>query len=52
MASKFIIELMKKLDELQNKGIPIVGEENIIEHQPEKEKENSKNELQLIEHEE
>ena len=45
-------ELMKKLDELQNKGIPIVGEENIIEHQPEKEKENSKNELQLIENEE
>ena len=29
-----------------------LGEENIIEHQPEKEKENSKNELQLIEHEE
>ena len=43
-------ELMKKLSELQNKGIPIVGEENIIEHQPEKE--NSKNELHLIEHEE
>ena len=43
-------ELMKKLNELQNKGIPIVGEENIIEHQPEKE--DSENNLQLIEHEE
>jgi hypothetical protein len=43
-------ELMKKLNELQKKGIPIVGEENIIEHQPEKE--DSKDKLKLIEHEE
>ena len=43
-------ELMKKLSELQNKGIPIVGEEKIIEHQPAKE--DSKNDLKLIEHEE
>ena len=43
-------ELMKKLSELQNKGIPIIGEENVIEHQPEKEK--SDEDLKLIEHEE
>ena len=43
-------ELMKKLNELQKKGIPIVGEENIIEHQPEKE--DGKDKLKLIEHEE
>ncbi len=30
-------QLIKKLSELQKKDIPIIGEENIIEHEPIKE---------------
>ena len=41
-------ELMKKLNELQNKGIGIVNEENIIEHEPSKKTKDKK--IKLIEH--
>ena len=41
-------ELMKKLNELQKKGIGIVNEENIIEHEPSKKTKDKK--IKLIEH--
>tara|TARA_R100001163_G_C5054606_1_gene191141 strand:+ start:1246 stop:1803 length:558 start_codon:yes stop_codon:yes gene_type:complete len=42
-------QLLKKLNELQKKGIPIVGEENVIELNPD---DNKNDDLKLIEHEE
>ena len=38
-------ELLKKLNELQKKGIAVVGEENVIEQEPE---ENKTNDVKLI----
>ena len=43
-------QLLKKLDDLQRKGISIVNEEDVIEHEESKEEEQE--ELKLIEHEE
>ena len=42
-------ELIKQLSELQKKGIPVVGEENVIEYEPSDDE--SDDEVKLIEHE-